>query len=80
MSAVYKHLTTLLTEKFKVPAQQIRPDATFADLGVDSLAIAELSLLLSERNGVEISDEDLKGSTTLAEAAHTIASRTIEPL
>ncbi|MFE7978354.1 acyl carrier protein [Streptomyces shenzhenensis] len=60
MAASHEFLVTLLTDKFEVSRPDIRPDATLAELGLDSLDAAELQLTLQE----EWSAHDLKGEIT----------------
>ncbi|MFI6845808.1 phosphopantetheine-binding protein [Kitasatospora sp. NBC_00085] len=56
MSAVYETLRDCLVEEFDVPAELVRPDATLAELQLDSLALVELSLVVEERIGVTVTD------------------------
>jgi acyl carrier protein len=48
----------LLTEKYGVDAERISPDATMADLGLDSLAMAELIFDIEDEFDIEISMEE----------------------
>jgi acyl carrier protein len=69
MDTVHQHLVTLLTEKFDVPVAEIRPQATPADLDLDSLARVELLVTLQEHWGVTFPDEDAAAELTIAELA-----------
>ncbi|MFJ9519938.1 acyl carrier protein [Kitasatospora sp. NPDC101801] len=74
MNAVYEHLTLLLTEKFEVPAPEIRPDATLTDLDLDSLAVAELFLTLQEHWSVPLEDDSTAAALTLTEVTDRITT------
>ena len=54
-------------EGFGVDPGAITRDATFADLGVDSLDLAELIQLLDDRFGVSFADADMKRLTTVGD-------------
>ncbi|MFF9348883.1 acyl carrier protein [Streptomyces sp. NPDC014734] len=51
MSTIHPRITEVLTHTFKVPAAEIRPDSTMDSLEMDSLAVAEFSVLLRETSG-----------------------------
>jgi histidinol-phosphate aminotransferase len=73
---VYELLKTIMIEELEVEADQVSPDASREDAGLDSLATFELSLALSQRLGVTIADEDLFGLKTLADIAEFLEKRT----
>jgi acyl carrier protein len=56
MSDVYDHLVSLLSSEFEADTETIHPDATLTELGLDSLAVAELLVALEERWGVALDD------------------------
>ncbi|MFI6883879.1 acyl carrier protein [Streptosporangium canum] len=60
-----RDLATILTGDLKLSEQDLIPGATLEDAGVDSLAIVELSILLGERLGLDVSEADIKGAATL---------------
>lgn len=59
-------LQRLLVEKLHLEPGQLRPESGLEEAGIDSLAIAELGLLLSDR-GVHVPDQQWAAVTTLAE-------------
>ncbi|WPO74782.1 MULTISPECIES: phosphopantetheine-binding protein [unclassified Streptomyces] len=67
MSDSYPAITKVLTGTFGVDPDEVHPEATFDSLGLDSLSLAELSLLVEERTGQRL--EDLPPTATLADAA-----------
>ncbi|MFD4878143.1 acyl carrier protein [Streptomyces sp. NPDC058420] len=72
MSAVYDHLVTTLTGKFDVPADTVRPEASYDDLGLDSLAVMELFLTLQEEWAVPLDDSEAVGTLTVRETADLV--------
>jgi acyl carrier protein len=64
-SAVYDKVKELLVEKFGVSEEEISPEATFADLDLDSLDLVEFALAAEEEMGVRISDEEAEQLDTL---------------
>ncbi|MEV1019357.1 phosphopantetheine-binding protein [Streptomyces sp. NPDC050264] len=60
-------LTAVLTEKFEIDPEHIRPDATLESLDLDSLALAELALALQEQLGVQVAEDEAAKHTTVAE-------------
>ncbi|GGW79628.1 hypothetical protein GCM10010503_66570 [Streptomyces lucensis JCM 4490] len=74
--AVYRLVHDTLTTKFELPAAEIRPDATIGELELDSLALAELAVVLSEELGVEVTEEGVTRTTTLDEFAAGVARAT----
>jgi 1-acyl-sn-glycerol-3-phosphate acyltransferase len=49
------------------------PDERLMDLGLDSLACADLAVSLEERFGVRLADRDVTGHSTVGEVAATVA-------
>ncbi|MGP3990785.1 acyl carrier protein [Streptomyces sp. 3N207] len=58
-------LEVLLQADLKLPAHQLKPHASLEDAGFDSLAIVELSVLLGERFGIDVTDADIRDAATL---------------
>ncbi|MEU5208923.1 acyl carrier protein [Streptomyces sp. NPDC020742] len=69
VDGAYAALCAALTETFGVEQHDLRPDATFEELDVDSLALLEFALVMGERLGVSSKDAELRPTMTLAEAA-----------
>ncbi|MFC8368796.1 MULTISPECIES: acyl carrier protein [unclassified Streptomyces] len=67
MPETYDTVRSILTSAFRVPEDEIRPQLTLGQLDLDSLALTELVLILHERLGVRIGNEDLSRGTTLAQ-------------
>ncbi|WP_066269670.1 acyl carrier protein [Hydrogenophaga palleronii] len=59
-------IRTFLTDRLGVDPDQVQPDAVLADLGVDSLMLAELMFEAEDRLGIEI-PSDVQPPKTVAE-------------
>jgi acyl carrier protein len=75
MTPVYTRVKDLLVDKFDVPADQIRPEATFEELDLDSLDLVEFALAAEEELGVRISDDEAEGLETLSDAIALLESK-----
>lgn len=62
----YDELTELLATRFGVARDKMRPEATFTGVGLESLAVAELSVIVSEHAQRDI---ELLPSMSLTSAA-----------
>ncbi|EPH44397.1 phosphopantetheine-binding protein [Streptomyces aurantiacus] len=56
---MYETVKSLLTNDFDVSEDQIAPESTLEDLGLDSLASVEFALALEKGLGVEITDDEV---------------------
>jgi acyl carrier protein len=74
-SAVYDKVKELLVEKFGVPEDDVSPEATFADLDLDSLDLVEFALAAEEEMGVRISDEEAEQLDTLADTVKLLEEK-----
>jgi acyl carrier protein len=59
----YPFLAELLADKYDVDAQAIRPDATMAELGLDSLTLTEILFDLEDEFSIEVPEEHATFST-----------------
>jgi acyl carrier protein len=78
MSAVYDRVKELLVDKFGVPADDVRPDATFEELDLDSLDLVEFALAAEEELGVRITDEEAEDLETLEDAVKLLEAKGAE--
>ena len=75
MSPLYDRVKELLVDKFGVPAEDIRADATFDELDLDSLDLVEFALAAEEELGVRISDEEAEDLETLGDAVALLEAK-----
>ena len=66
----------MLAEEFNIDEDSISADSKLeADLGINSLELAELAFRLEEEFGIEIKDEDIPTLITVGEVANYIEDR-----
>jgi acyl carrier protein len=65
----------VLTEEFGVPAEDVAAEATFEALGLDSLDVVELTLVLEEKTGVKLEDEELEDVKTVQDAIDKVKEK-----
>jgi acyl carrier protein len=75
MNRVYDCVKEMLKEKFGVPEEDIRLEATFEDLDLDSLDLVEFALAAEEELGVRISDDEAAELVTLADTVKLLESK-----
>lgn len=75
MPDVLSELVTILTESFDVLAEDIEPDRTLDDLGVDSVATIELVDILQEKFGIKIAEDELTNKNTVEQVSSTLAAK-----
>jgi acyl carrier protein len=64
MNEIHPKIVEVLTQTFKVPAAEILPEATMDSLEMDSLAVAEFTVVIKEALGIDTAaDQLLKGAT-----------------
>ncbi|BFO20356.1 acyl carrier protein [Streptomyces sp. NPDC048584] len=68
-------LVRILTDDLKLPAERLTDDASLDHAGFDSLAVVELSVLLTDRYGIDISDSDIRDAATLGRLDLLITSK-----
>lgn len=76
MSAtVLERLAALLISRFGVTEDELRPDVTFAELDLDSLALVEFTMVAGKEFGVPVGEDELSPEATVTDAAELIGSR-----
>lgn len=65
---MFEKLKTILIEELRIDEEDITLDAELsADLGINSLELADLVMLCEERFGIEIKDDDLHNFVTVGD-------------
>ncbi|MER6307826.1 acyl carrier protein [Streptomyces sp. NPDC001739] len=72
----YAVICAALNETFGIDTAELRPDATFEELDVDSLALLEFALVMGERLGVT-GETELRPGMTLAEATALVDASSV---
>jgi len=69
---MYDKLAELLVTRFDVDAEEIRPEATFEDLEMDSLFLVELLVVVQTELGVKIDEDMASPRDTIGRVAELI--------
>ena len=72
---MYETVSDILVGIFKVPADQVSPDATFEALALDSLDLVELTLVVEERTGIKIEDDEVERIKTVGDAVGLLTEK-----
>lgn len=73
---MYEQLKTIMVDLLLLDPDCVYPDASREAAGLDSLAVVELSMVLSQRHGIEISDDEILELDTVADIAALMEQRT----
>jgi len=72
VSETYRRLADLLVARFDVPAAQVEPDVSLADLDLDSLAVIELFVVAQEQWRIPLDEAGAVGTLTVRRVAELI--------
>lgn len=75
MSTTYEQLVAVIAKLHDADPELVRPEATFAELDVDSLTMVEISMRLERDLGIEVADNELRGDMTLDETVRLIDAK-----
>ena len=73
---MYEQLKAIMVDVLLLDADSVRPEATLEQAGMDSLAVVELSMVLSRHHGIQISDDELIELHSVADIAARMEQRT----
>ncbi|GAX58153.1 acyl carrier protein [Streptomyces olivochromogenes] len=79
MSTTYDQLVEILARLHDASADRISPEATFAELDVDSLTMVEISIRIERDLGVAVGDDELRPDLTLGDLAGLVDARRAAP-
>ena len=68
-------ITEILADKYDIAEDRVLPTTGFDSLDLDSLALAEISVVLTSRLGIFVSDDELADAATVGEAAKRLTDR-----
>ena len=74
MSA-FTRLSTILVSYFGVEESEVRPEVTFAELDLDSLAIVEFALVAEKEFGVAIGEDEISPHATVDDALALLGTK-----
>nr|YP_010198432.1 acyl carrier protein [Gracilaria pachydermatica]UAD86848.1 acyl carrier protein [Gracilaria pachydermatica] len=76
--SVFERVQKVVVEQLGVDIAEVKVDATFINLGADSLDTVELVMAFEEEFGIEIPDEDAEGIKNIEQAVDFIKSKISE--
>jgi acyl carrier protein len=74
MSVSFDSIVQVISTRFKIDRSRVVPEASFDELGLDSLSQIELALSLKKELGINISDDELSEIATVSDVV-AIANR-----
>ncbi|MEU2835261.1 acyl carrier protein [Streptomyces lavendulae] len=76
MDSVYDHLLAVLDEKFDVPGEDVRPEATLSRLGFDSISTVELfETLTAHYPGITLDETGEIAGQSIAELVQAVEAQ-----
>ena len=72
---MFDQIKDIMVRKFQLDATEVVPASTFADLGLDSLDLVELSLAIDSELGAPVTDDELAEAGRLDAVAVLLAHR-----
>lgn len=75
MSVDIEKIKDIVVEKISCNRDDVKPEASFQDLGLDSLDAVELIMAFEEEFGVEIPDEEAEAIKTVGDAIKVIEAK-----
>ncbi len=75
MTEIYERVRKIIAERLNLNEDEVTLDATFEDLGADSLDIMDLVMELEQEFDIEIPDEDTEKIRTVGDTVNYIQSR-----
>jgi acyl carrier protein len=76
----FEDVKRILVDRVGVPEENVvnDPEATFEDMGLDSLAFVEIQLAIQQEYGFSIPDEDAEKLTTVGAGIEYVNQRLAE--
>ncbi|MFJ8546562.1 acyl carrier protein [Streptomyces sp. NPDC093586] len=72
----YDNVVSILVDITGMGEEEITPQTTLLDIGMDSLDLAEFAAILAERHGVDlVGSLDVTPATTIADFTHVLAEQ-----
>ena len=75
--SILERLAGVLVNYFGIEADEVLPEATFAELDLDSLAIVELALVIEKEFGVAIREDEVTPKATVTDALQLLGAKGI---
>lgn len=73
--SIKQTITDMLVDKFDIPAEEITEDATFEDLDLDSLDIAELAMAVEDDLGIRLNEDEMGDLATVGDVINLLETK-----
>lgn len=74
-ASALERLSDILIAYFGVEKDEVRPEATFAELDLDSIAIVEFALVAEKEFGITIRDDEVSPHATVTDALEMLGAK-----
>ena len=74
-TTVLERLSGILVSYFGVEEHEVTPDATFAELDLDSLAIVEFALVAEKEFGITLTEDEVSPKARVADAIALLTAK-----
>lgn len=71
---IFEKLKAIIVDKLSVDENEVTMDASFEDLGADSLDIVEIVMALEEEFDIEISDDEAEQAKTVGDVVNYLVT------
>lgn len=69
----FEVIANLISTQFSIPAEQITPDMTLAELALDSVGLVELAALLEDEYDIEVPIGSVNAANRIGELVNRLA-------
>ena len=73
--AEYNKVLKFLAEQFEKQVDEMKPEASLKDLGVDSIDVLSAAMAFEDDFGVSMSEDDLRDAETVGQAVSILAGK-----
>lgn len=77
MDVTLDQVTEMLVTSFGLSPEDVREDATLAELDVDSLSMVEFCMMAEKEWDITISEDELSGEHTVRDVVELLSSKRI---
>jgi acyl carrier protein len=75
MSPTREAVIAIIAEEARIDAEKLKPEATLASLGIESLDVVSVLFAIEDKFGVDIQHEDIASVETLGQFVDVIVSK-----
>jgi len=79
VSSVYESVVEVVSSRFGIERARVLPEASFDDLGLDSLSQIELATALQRRLGVVFTDEEIIEISDVSDVVAKLQEKGFQP-